>query len=91
VFWAKNRLQNWFLGQKSISPNFSTTTVAEIWAKQAIRYLSQQATRRLLLDWVWHGWQPQGAWVQHGCHTRSAWVWHGYHENITLKNTIEKK
>jgi hypothetical protein len=45
----------------------------------------------LLLDWVWHGWQPQGAWVQHGCHTRSAWVWHGYHENITLKNTIEKK
>jgi len=35
VFWVKNRLQNRFLGQKNINPDFPVTTVAIIWAKQA--------------------------------------------------------
>jgi len=48
-FWVKKGLQNRFLGQKSIDPDFPATTVAGIWAKQATRYLPRQAMHRLLL------------------------------------------
>jgi hypothetical protein len=36
VFWV----QNWFFGQKNLEPNFSTTTVARIWAKQTTCHLN---------------------------------------------------
>jgi len=45
-------LQNRFLGQKSIGPDFLGTTVVEIWVKQATRCLPWQATCHLLLAWL---------------------------------------
>jgi hypothetical protein len=48
----KKGLQNRFLGQKSIGPDFLATIVAEIWAKQTTHRLARQRTHCLLLSWL---------------------------------------
>ena len=75
-------MQNRFLSQKSIGPDFPATIVAEIWAKQMTHRLPQQRTHCLLLSWLLDPrqlcltWLPDSvplAW--HDCETHELWVW----------------